>query len=51
MVDRTVSLGSNRWSCAELAQGARLCADMAGLELTLDPAMLSKDALLLAIED
>ena len=51
MAQHAASLGSNRWSCEELSKGAAVCAEMAGLELALDPAMLSREALLLAIQD
>ena len=51
MAQHAASLGSNRWSCEELSRGALVCAEMAGLELTLDPAMLSREALLQAIQD
>ena len=51
MDDRNASLRSNQWSCSDLARGAQLCADLAGLELTLDPSLLSREALLGAIQD
>ena len=51
MADRGVSLKSNQWSCSELSRGAEVCADMAGLTLTLDPQKLSKEQLLQAIQD
>ncbi len=51
MADRGVSLKSNQWSCSELTRGAEVCADMAGLTLTLDPQNLSKEQLLQAIQD
>ena len=51
MADNAASLVSKQWSCEELARGAQMCAELAGLELTLDPSMLSREALLQAIQD
>ena len=51
MAASSASLGSDRWSCEDLTKGALLCADLAGLELSMDPAMLSRAALLQAIQD
>ena len=45
------SLRSNQWSCSELVKGAQLCADMAGLDLTVDPSTLSHEQLLKTIKD
>ena len=47
----SASLRSNLWSCAELAQGAQVCADMAGLDLTVNPANLTREELLKTIQD
>ena len=47
----STSLRSNQWSCSKLAQGAQVCADMAGMDLTVDPSTLSKQDLLKTIED
>ena len=46
-----VALQSRAWSCSELAKGARVCADMAGMDLCFDPATLSKEQLVQAIKD
>ena len=47
------SLGSSSQTISTegLAKGAKLAADMVGLELALDSSMLSREALLRAIED
>ena len=45
------SLRSNQWSCSELVKGAQLVADMAGLSLSVDPATLSREELLKAMDE
>ena len=45
------SLRSNQWSCSELERGATICADMAGMDLRVNPSTLSKDELVQAIQD
>lgn len=45
------SLRSSQWSCDELAKGAAVCADLAGMELTVNPSSLSKEELLQSIKD
>ena len=40
-----------KWSEDDLAKGAALAADLAGLELAMDPCFLSKEALIQAIQD
>ena len=47
----STSLRSNQWSCSELAKGAQVCAQMAGMDLSVDPSTLSEEDLLKAIED
>ena len=42
---------TKNWSCESLAKGAALAADLAGLELTIDPSLLNREALLQAIQD
>ena len=51
--DMASSIGASatRLSTQDLAKGAKLAADMVGLELALDSSMLSREALLRAIED
>ena len=44
------SLRSDQWSCSELAKGATVCADMAGMDL-INPESLTKDELLQSIKD
>lgn len=46
-------LRSNVWSCSELARGAAIVADMAGLSWgsNVDPASLSKEEILRAIQE
>lgn len=51
MESRGLSLKSKQWSCSELMKGAEVCAEMAGLELALDPKQMSKEQLLNAIKD
>ena len=51
MADRGASLKSNQWSCSELAKGAELAADLAGLALKVDPATLSREDLIRSIQD
>ena len=45
------SLRSNQWSCSELTRGATIAADMAGMELRMNPNNLSRDELLESIKD
>ena len=40
-----------KWSSERLAKGAALAADLAGLELTIDPTLLTREALIQAIQD
>lgn len=51
MESRGLSLKSKQWSCSELLRGAEVCAEMAGLELAVDPKQMTKDELLKAIKD
>ena len=48
-----MSLGDaeTKWSSESLAKGAALAADLAGLELTVDPSLLTREALIQAIQD
>ena len=47
----TVPLPSRQWSCSELAEGAKLVADMPGMELRIDANSLSREQLLESIKD
>ena len=47
----STSLRSNQWSCSELAKGAQVCAEMANMDLAVDPTTLSEADLLKTIED
>ena len=48
---KPVSLPSRQWSCSELLKGAKVCADMAGMELSFNPNELSREQLVAAIKD
>lgn len=48
---RTVSLHSKQWSCSELSKGAEMCANLAGLDLAVDPTKLKRSELIQAIKD
>lgn len=45
------SLRSDQWSCSDLARGATVCADMAGMDLIAGAETLSKEELLQSIQD
>ena len=47
----STSLKSSQWSCSELQKGAQVCADMAGMDLAMDPATLTEEELLKTIQD
>ena len=49
--EMAASLNSSQWSCSSLAQGAQVCADMAGMELKVDPGTMTRDELLQSIQD
>ena len=51
LADMSTSLRSNQWSCSELMRGATIAADLAGMDLRVDPSTLSPDELLLSIQD
>ncbi len=51
MADRMASLRSNQWSCSELAKGAEIAADLAGLSLKMNASTLSREELLKSIQD
>ena len=48
---RAVSLRSNQWSCSELTKGAEMCANLAGLDLAVDPNKMTRSELIQAIKD
>lgn len=50
-LEMACSLRSDQWSCSELAKGATICADMAGMDLVVNPETLTKDELLQSIKD
>ena len=49
--DRSLSLRSAQWSCSDLAKGAAMCADMAGLSFTGDVSKMTREELLESIKD
>ena len=44
-------LASRTWSCSELAKGAKVCADMCGMDLRFDAGSMTREQLLSAIQD